>query len=637
MVKKVAYHNVVIDVSSGIGMSATITVYLPGTTTPAKIYSDWDGTPKSNPFSTDTVGRFSFFADRGEYDIKVSGTGITEYTISRVPIVPAHDKDHFTPEDYGAVGDGTTDDGPAFRAMFADLKIVGTTGYGQVRVKLSPTVYYKVTTAYDGTDVFKVDVQNIQMIGPGMSKPCLKYEGSGTLTNLLHFTSTCNWTHLQDINIEGHQAKIGTVVRWDGGILNTCDRVYAHEASAACFDGYTWGTKYTHCEAMNAPKGFGNVYTYGSFDHCYANHCAIGYYGSGFYALYSNCACDHATTAAYKLWTSGESGNHISLIECACEDAEIAIWGGGTNIDVFGGAFTGAGTTAPDFMLFEDCVFHLYNPRISASNTNYVRFNSGGYSAGMQPIITGDIPKSKIYAYFTQGIPSPFLLREEAHIADDISAGSLSNFPSTLLEYSSANYRKSFSFLFSSDAPTTLSNMVEFKWVKGAGRIYLPFDDLSGKITLASSTAAGMYLQDIDIDVHFRHYYFNINNIGYMFKVRNCRRIIFEHCKFETEVARSKVFDVDMNSRIFIDKDTMDNLATSGSGTWSGLCDLSAPWHAKWPIFIFTAFSDKPSAGIFDAGNRIYFDAPSDGGYPGAICTSSGSPGIWKYMAAIEA
>lgn len=87
MADKVGYHNLVIDVATGIGTLATITVYDAGTETESTIYADAAGTAKDNPFATDSVGRFSFFTDGGEYDIQVSGSGITTYTLEGVSVI----------------------------------------------------------------------------------------------------------------------------------------------------------------------------------------------------------------------------------------------------------------------------------------------------------------------------------------------------------------------------------------------------------------------------------------------------------------------------------------------------------------------------------------------------------------------
>ena len=69
----------------GIPLLATITVYILGTSTKATIYTTPGATSeKDNPFQTDVLGRFQFFAACGQYDIEVSGAGITNYKIENV-------------------------------------------------------------------------------------------------------------------------------------------------------------------------------------------------------------------------------------------------------------------------------------------------------------------------------------------------------------------------------------------------------------------------------------------------------------------------------------------------------------------------------------------------------------------------
>jgi len=73
---------------AGMPVQAAITVYEAGTINLVSIYRDKDGAvPETNPFNTDAVGRFHFFAQVGIfYDIKVSGTGIQTYTLEDVTI-----------------------------------------------------------------------------------------------------------------------------------------------------------------------------------------------------------------------------------------------------------------------------------------------------------------------------------------------------------------------------------------------------------------------------------------------------------------------------------------------------------------------------------------------------------------------
>lgn len=81
---KTGYFNSILS-SQGVPILATITVYLPGTSTKATIYANVEGSvTKDNPFQTDSYGRFQFFATAGYYDIEISGTGITTYKIEDI-------------------------------------------------------------------------------------------------------------------------------------------------------------------------------------------------------------------------------------------------------------------------------------------------------------------------------------------------------------------------------------------------------------------------------------------------------------------------------------------------------------------------------------------------------------------------
>jgi len=86
MANKIGYHNTIIDVSTGKGQEASITVFNAGTEIKPNLYLDVNGTPKSNPFDTDEYGRFSLFADPGVCDILVSGKDIIPYKLEGVSI-----------------------------------------------------------------------------------------------------------------------------------------------------------------------------------------------------------------------------------------------------------------------------------------------------------------------------------------------------------------------------------------------------------------------------------------------------------------------------------------------------------------------------------------------------------------------
>lgn len=81
------FERVVLNSATGLPVNApTITVYHAGTVVVATIYSDEGTTTKANPFTGDSLGRYSFYAPDGDYDIKIEGTGLTTTTLSDVTV-----------------------------------------------------------------------------------------------------------------------------------------------------------------------------------------------------------------------------------------------------------------------------------------------------------------------------------------------------------------------------------------------------------------------------------------------------------------------------------------------------------------------------------------------------------------------
>jgi len=111
-----------LDNSAAPAPAAEVTVYLAGTLTKATIYSDDGVTVKANPFtssaSTPFAGYFDFYAENGDYDIRFSGGGIViPYTWGDVQLFDGVAYLNWkNVRDYGAQGDGSTDDLAAFDA-----------------------------------------------------------------------------------------------------------------------------------------------------------------------------------------------------------------------------------------------------------------------------------------------------------------------------------------------------------------------------------------------------------------------------------------------------------------------------------------------------------------------------------------
>jgi hypothetical protein len=109
----------------------------------------------------------------------------------------------------------------------------------------------------------------------------------------------------------------------------------------------------------------------------------------------------------------------------------------------------------------------------------------------------------------------------------------------------------------------------------------------------------------------------------------------FHNVYLDAMTGSGVVFLMDEFSHLVIDKGTMDLM----SPLFSGLC-AHADWRRDAAVkrqITFTGYADKPTLGVFDAGCRIEFDAPTAGGYLGCVCTVGGNPGTWKYTGSAEA
>ena len=87
------YHNQVIDQYGNPVAGASVYVYLAGTSTLATLWADEGKTTTlNNPLTTDSLGRFAFYVDNGDYDLHVVKTGVVDWWDYDVTIVDPKDK-----------------------------------------------------------------------------------------------------------------------------------------------------------------------------------------------------------------------------------------------------------------------------------------------------------------------------------------------------------------------------------------------------------------------------------------------------------------------------------------------------------------------------------------------------------------
>ena len=114
--------------TSSAGTQANPVIYSMSAATPAAIFSDNNGTVKSNPFAVSGTGYWFYYADNGTYANQYSGTAIasTFTNAGLAAIDPATLAGQVTPQLYGARCDGVTDDSTAINSALAAASISGT-------------------------------------------------------------------------------------------------------------------------------------------------------------------------------------------------------------------------------------------------------------------------------------------------------------------------------------------------------------------------------------------------------------------------------------------------------------------------------------------------------------------------------
>lgn len=114
------YLNAIQDVKGNAIAGASVAVYQYGTTTLATIYSDNGVTVIPGGIATtDSTGEVYFYAANGRYTLSVTATNFTAESFADVILFDPADAGIVSVKNYGAVGDGTTDNYAAFVAAMS--------------------------------------------------------------------------------------------------------------------------------------------------------------------------------------------------------------------------------------------------------------------------------------------------------------------------------------------------------------------------------------------------------------------------------------------------------------------------------------------------------------------------------------
>jgi len=321
---------------SGKAVTASVPIrtsagYIANNGTPAKIFADADDYSITIKDSAGAVVYTALNTDNAIPISDVTGT-LASSAISFIRsetgavsrTLQAKGRDIISVKDFGAVGDGVTDDTTAIQAAIDAIDTAHLTKTGGVLYFPMGTYVISATLNMRNTEATE-HLASITLRGDGMQNTTLDCASGFTGTDALYMQHS-TYCVIEDMGIDGND-QVTNCLHIENGSEIRLQRVFCQYATTACFlvdQSFLITMDQCRAKTPNGARGFdfsGGYNTSLVISNCYCASTAAT--GTGFriddvaYSSFIGCACDSAGYYAYEI--NNTSG--VALIGCGAEDA----------------------------------------------------------------------------------------------------------------------------------------------------------------------------------------------------------------------------------------------------------------------------------------------------------------------------